>query len=135
VPPQQWPLVDQDQFENPLANVAMFNNGDVQAMPPSNNKLAAVLLALLGMAAMPRMAPDEALAGPAPAAQPDARPEKIPAEQFAHLLTLIKPQPGELRFHEIPWLIDVWEARKQAAAEGKPILVWSGAGGSPLGVC
>jgi hypothetical protein len=56
-------------------------------------------------------------------------------EQFAALHNLIKPQPGELRFHEIPWLLDVWEARKKAAAEGKPILVWSGAGGAPIGVC
>ena len=56
-------------------------------------------------------------------------------EQFTVLHRLIKPQPGELRFHEISWLIDVWEARRKAAAEGKPILVWSGAGGSPVGVC
>ncbi len=62
-------------------------------------------------------------------------PAAIPADQFAKLHTLIKPQPGELRFHEIPWLIDVWEARKKAAAEGKPILVWSGAGGAPIGTC
>ena len=62
-------------------------------------------------------------------------PPAIPADQFLKLHALIKPQPGELRFHEIPWLIDVWEARKKAAAEGKPILVWSGAGGSPVGVC
>jgi len=59
----------------------------------------------------------------------------IPPESFVKVLKLIKPQPGELRFHEIPWLIDVWEARKKAAKEGKPILVWSGAGGSPVGVC
>jgi len=63
------------------------------------------------------------------------QPAAIPVEQFVKLHTLIKPQAGELRFHEIPWLIDVWEARKQAAALGKPILVWSGAGGSPVGVC
>jgi hypothetical protein len=62
-------------------------------------------------------------------------PPTIPADHFVKLHALIKPQPGELRFHEIPWLIDVWEARKKAAAEGKPILVWSGAGGSPVGVC
>jgi hypothetical protein len=54
---------------------------------------------------------------------------------FEKLHTLIKPQSGELRFQEIPWLIDVWEARKKAAAEGKPILAWSGAGGAPIGVC
>jgi hypothetical protein len=63
------------------------------------------------------------------------QPEPIRADQFVQLHTLIKPQPGELRFHEIAWLIDVWEARKKAAAEGKPILVWSGAGGAPIGVC
>jgi hypothetical protein len=62
-------------------------------------------------------------------------PPAIPVDQFAQLHAQIKPQPGELRFHEIPWLIDVWEARRQAAKEGKPILVWSGAGGSPVGVC
>lgn len=62
-------------------------------------------------------------------------PAEIPAQQFVKLHALIKPQPGELRFREIPWLIDVWEARRKAAAEGKPILVWSGAGGAPIGVC
>jgi hypothetical protein len=100
-------------------------------MALSKNKLATVLLALLGIATMRSMAPDNVQAGPTPLTQP----EKIPADQFVKLLALIKPQPGELRFQEIPWLIDVWEARKKAAAEGKPILVWSGAGGSPLGVC
>ena len=62
-------------------------------------------------------------------------PRPIPPEQFAALHKLIKPQPGELRFHEIPWLLSVWEVRQKAAAEGKPILVWSGAGGAPIGVC
>jgi hypothetical protein len=70
--------------------------------------------------------------GPTPSA---AEPAVIPVDQFVRLQTLIKPQAGELRFHEIPWLIDVWDARKKAAAEGKPILVWSGAGGAPIGVC
>ena len=65
----------------------------------------------------------------------ERRDPALKPEQFAALFKLIKPQPGELRFHEIPWLLDVWEARKKAAAEGKPILVWSGAGGAPIGVC
>lgn len=69
---------------------------------------------------------------PAAATEPS---QPLTAERFETLHRLIKPQAGELRFHEIPWLIDVWEARKKAAAEGKPILVWSGAGGSPVGVC
>jgi len=62
-------------------------------------------------------------------------PKPIPADQFDKLQKLIKPQAGELRFQQIPWLLSVHDARKIAAAEGKPILVWSGSGGAPLGVC
>jgi hypothetical protein len=65
----------------------------------------------------------------------EGRAPALTPARFEKLNRLIKPQPGELRFHEIPWLIDVWEARRKAAAEGKPILVWSGAGGAPVGVC
>src|SRR5437879_5750429 len=64
-----------------------------------------------------------------PAVQAQAQgeqPRPIPAEQFDKLHKLIKPQQGELRFQEIPWLLNVTEARKKAAAEGKPIFVWSG---------
>jgi hypothetical protein len=64
-----------------------------------------------------------------------AQPQPIPSELFDNLHKLIKPESGELRFHEIPWLLSVHDARKKAAAEGKPILVWSGAGGAPIGVC
>jgi hypothetical protein len=59
----------------------------------------------------------------------------LTAKGFDKVHRMIKPQPGELRFNEIPWLLSVWEARKKAAAEGKPILVWSGSGGAPIGVC
>jgi hypothetical protein len=68
-------------------------------------------------------------------AQEAPAPPPIAPEQFARLLELIKPGPDELRFRQIPWLLSVTEARKKAAAAGKPILVWSGAGGAPLGVC
>jgi hypothetical protein len=62
-------------------------------------------------------------------------PRPIPTDQFDKLFKMIRPQAGELRFQDIPWLLNVHEARKKAAAEGKPILVWSGSGGAPLGVC
>jgi len=64
-----------------------------------------------------------------------SQPQPIPPEDFAKLHKLIKPGAGELRFHEIPWLLDITQARKKAAASGKPILVWSGAGGAPIGIC
>ena len=62
-------------------------------------------------------------------------PKPLTPEQFDKIQQMIKPQPGELRFQEIPWLLSVWESRQKAAAEGKPILVWAGAGGAPVGVC
>jgi hypothetical protein len=64
-----------------------------------------------------------------------AEPKPIAEEQFDKLLRMIKPQTGESRFQEIPWLLSVHEARQKAAAEGKPMLVWAGAGGAPVGVC
>lgn len=65
----------------------------------------------------------------------DDAPKPIAPEEFGALFKMFKAQPGENRFREIPWLLDIWEARRKAAAEGKPLLVWSGAGGPPIGVC
>jgi hypothetical protein len=54
------------------------------------------------------------------------------AEEFVRLHALIKPQPHENRWMQIPWMNTLWEARKKAAAEGKPILLWE-MDGHPLG--
>ena len=70
---------------------------------------------------------------PAPAAEAENTPVK--PEQLAKTMKLIKPQPGESKFMEIPWLTSVWDARKKAAAEGKPIFIWAGSDGSPVGIC
>jgi hypothetical protein len=59
----------------------------------------------------------------------------IPADRFNQLRDLIRPQPGESRWREIDWLTSLHEARVKAAAEGKPILLWSGGGAPPLGGC
>jgi hypothetical protein len=64
-----------------------------------------------------------------------AEPAAIPPDQFDKLHKMIKPQPGEMLFEQIPWYLSVYEARKKAAEEGKPILVWSGSGGAPIGGC
>ena len=74
-------------------------------------------------------------AAPAVRQGQETRQPLLTAGHFEEVLRLIKPQDGELRFREIPWLLSVHEARTKAAAEGKPILVWSGSGGAPLGVC
>jgi hypothetical protein len=51
---------------------------------------------------------------------------------------LIRLQPGEYKWDAIPWYASIWHARRAAAAEDKPILVF-GTGGAgfndPLGNC
>ena len=64
-----------------------------------------------------------------------AEPQPIPPGQFDQLQQMIKPQPGESRFLEIPWVLSLWEARQRAAREGKPMLVWAGGWGVPIGTC
>lgn len=66
-------------------------------------------------------------------AQAEQRVAKIPAADFERLSSLIKPQKGESPWRDIAWLTNVTEARKKAAAEGKPIVIFTAADGSPLG--
>jgi hypothetical protein len=58
--------------------------------------------------------------------------QPLAAEQLPTLLALIKPGKDEDKWSQIPWQIDLWEARKEAAAKGKPILLWE-MDGHPLG--
>jgi hypothetical protein len=55
------------------------------------------------------------------------------ADQFATVHKLIKPQPGESKWAAIPWLTNLPEARRKAAAEDKPLFVWRAGGGEVLG--
>ena len=48
------------------------------------------------------------------------------------LKTLVKPRVAETKWEEIPWEIDLWEARRKAAALGKPIMLWE-MDGNPMG--
>jgi hypothetical protein len=63
----------------------------------------------------------------------DAVTELTPA-QFGKFHALLRPKADEMRFGQIPWLFDLWEARTKAAAEGKPLLIL-GAAGNPCGTC
>jgi hypothetical protein len=62
----------------------------------------------------------------APAAEP------IRPDEFGKLQALIKPDRGEDRWARIPWVTDLTQARRLAAAQGKPILLWE-MDGHPLG--
>jgi hypothetical protein len=58
--------------------------------------------------------------------------EPIPTDQLDRLISVIKPTADEDKWTNIPWQINLWEARKVAAKEGKPILLWE-MDGHPLG--
>ncbi|HYF00029.1 MAG TPA: hypothetical protein VEJ18_14005 [Planctomycetota bacterium] len=64
------------------------------------------------------------------AAQDPGRP---PRDPFAETFALVKASPGEARWDEIEWTTSLWEGRKRAAAEGKPLFIWA-ANGNPLGL-
>jgi hypothetical protein len=64
-----------------------------------------------------------------------AKPAELSVETFHQIQKQIKPQPGESRWLEIPWEIDLHAARKKAAAEGRPMLVMSGGGATAIGTC
>ena len=66
------------------------------------------------------------------ATAPSQASEPINPKQFDKLHALIKPNAAEEKFMKIPWMIDLWEARKKAAAEDRPILLWE-MDGHPLG--
>jgi hypothetical protein len=71
---------------------------------------------------------------PSAVATPDSS-QLLVGERFDQLRSLIRPQPGESRWMEIPWEIDLHQARRKAAAEGKPIFILSGGGATAIGPC
>jgi hypothetical protein len=88
-----------------------------------------LILMLCGALAYQAWAVDPAEVSP-PASSIKKTVTGIQPEQFEKLQAMIKPKPGG--FADVPWMTDLWAARKKAAAEGKPLLVWVG-DGHPLG--
>lgn len=61
-----------------------------------------------------------------------AEPPALDPAQFPKLLRVIKPDQQLEKWQQIPWQTNLWEARQQAARDGKPILLWE-MDGHPLG--
>jgi hypothetical protein len=53
-------------------------------------------------------------------------------ENFREILDYVQPKPDEVRWQAIPWQTDLWQARRLAAEQGKPIFLWA-MNGNPLG--
>lgn len=64
--------------------------------------------------------------------------DELTARNFENIHRLIRPQAGEWKHREIPWIEDLWAARKKASAENKPIFYFCnhGAGyNNSRGIC
>ena len=58
--------------------------------------------------------------------------DPLTPKQFDQLWNVVRPQPGEDKWEGIAWRADLWAARTEAAAKGKPLLLWE-MDGHPLG--
>ena len=51
--------------------------------------------------------------------------DKLTEKNMVALHGLLQPQADELIWKDsIPWRTDLWQARQEAAAAGKPIFLW-----------
>ena len=58
--------------------------------------------------------------------------DSLKIADIGSLKKLIKPYPEESKWEEIPWRADLWDARREAAKAGKPLMLWE-MDGNPMG--
>ena len=58
--------------------------------------------------------------------------EPLTPAQHAKVRELVLPAAADDQWRQVPWRTSLWEARREAAREGKPILLWE-MDGHPLG--
>ncbi len=68
-----------------------------------------------------------------PAAAAEERVAAIPQDAFGSLMKAVKPHLGESPWRDIEWFTNITEARRRAVSEGKPLVIFTAADGSPLG--
>lgn len=73
---------------------------------------------------------------------PETEPIRVPLREapragpidpaaFRETFDFVRAQPEEMRWATIPWQTDLWEARRLAREQHKPIFMWS-MNGKPL---
>jgi hypothetical protein len=77
-------------------------------------------------------APGRAEPPPRPASGIDTG--RLPADAERVYRYVTTPLPGELRWRQIPWLLDLEEGIRRAKAENRPLLLFV-SGDEPLGRC
>lgn len=111
-------------MKRPAATATAQNHGSSPRAQPARPAVrrAATALGLLAAIAASTLATGSA------GAVPDLRE----AAADPALADAVRPQADELRWMEIDWQTDLWQARRAAYDEGKPIFLWQ-MDGHPLG--
>ena len=55
-------------------------------------------------------------------------------DDLARRADIIKPKPGEYKWQQIPWIVDLGEGIRLAREEKRPLLLWV-SGDDPLERC
>ncbi|MBI3972637.1 MAG: hypothetical protein HY332_15275 [Chloroflexi bacterium] len=63
---------------------------------------------------------------------PDLGSTTLNSADVREWLAYVRPKPDEVKWQSIPWQSDLWEARRLAIRQGKPIFLWA-MNGHPLG--
>ena len=58
-------------------------------------------------------------------------PAPLDSRTFAETIAFISPRSEDMEWATIPWQTDLWEARRIAAEQEKPVFAWM-MNGSPL---
>jgi hypothetical protein len=114
--------------------IIMHEQGADPMVSRAHPKLAAAsLLVLLIVGTVPaREESSPIVAPPRPDSGIDAC--QLSAEAGVVHRYVTRPLPGELRWQQIPWLLDLDEAMRQAKDENRPLLLFV-SGDEPLGRC
>jgi hypothetical protein len=57
------------------------------------------------------------------------------SEDAAKRYVAIKPRPGEVKWRQIPWLVNLNKGIQVAKEEKRPLLIWTGQQSHPLERC
>ena len=98
----------------------------------AHHRYRTAILLVLGCFCCPDVVSRQATADPAPKAIQSCA-DRLPAD-VQLLYAAIKPQPEEMKWLQIPWLVDLDAGIKQARQEQRPVLIWV-SGDEPLQRC
>jgi hypothetical protein len=55
-------------------------------------------------------------------------------EDFLRRAEMLRPRPGEYKWQQVPWVLDLEEGARRAREEKRPLLIWA-SGDDPLERC